>query len=334
MKSSLKRMSSVGFTIMLSGALVWLSAVNGEEPTTGLKQITELKPLEAPIQLKWAPPELENPITIIIGQGYTSKNLKPDRDYIIQLPEEKQVGGIALKGGRNIVLIGGHITVPPGAINQAQQRAIYIKDATGIVHIEGVNIDNSGGSEFDGIAAAAPQAILQMQNIRITGLTGTQKTLHADIFQPWGGAKEIRIDRLTGTSDYQGFQIPMDAAPIGSAEIRNVNLGYIKPINGGRPGFLLWITRGFSCITYPISFQDVYVEGREGETVGRSVWPPAGVDRPETAACAAVEKDKVVSWPSLPSVKGEVKQGPPPQGDFVPEEIVGIYYISPGYAKQ
>ena len=116
-----------------------------------------------------------------------------------------------MKGGRNVVLIGGHITVPPGATSQAQQRAIYIKDPTGTVHIEGVKIDNSGGSQFDGIAVAAPLATLQLENLRITGISGSLKTLHADIFQPWGGAKEIRIDHLTGTSDYQGLQIPPDS---------------------------------------------------------------------------------------------------------------------------
>jgi hypothetical protein len=251
------------------------------------------------------------------------------------MPAEKQVGGIALKGGRNIVLIGGYITVPPGAANQSQQRGIYIKDATGIVHIEGVKIDNSGGSEFDGIAAAAPEAILQFQNIRITGLTGSFKTLHADIFQPWGGAKEIRIDHLTGTSDYQGLHIPIDGGPIGSADLRNINLGHEKPVGGGRPGFLLWLTHGSkTCDTYPIEFQNVYVEGRKGETVGRSVWPPAGKNNAETSACAAVEKEGEVSWPNLATIKGVVKQGPPKEGDFVPETVAGIGYISPGYEKE
>jgi hypothetical protein len=306
----------------LGGAFALMSPSVADQQTA-----TEIKPTNKQPVLHWAPPKLEKPITLEIGQGYTSKNLKPDRDYIIKLPAEKQVGGVALKGGRNVVMIGGYITVPPGALNQAQQRAIYIKDATGTVHIEGVKIDNSGGSQFDGIAVAAPEATLQMENLRITGLSGSLKTLHADIFQPWGGAKVIRIDHLTGTSDYQGFQIPRDQAPIGSADLRNINLGHIAPPTG-RPGFLLWLTTGSkTCDTYPISFSEVYVEARKGETVGNSVWPPVG--KPD--ACGAVEKEGVASWPNLPTIKGVVKQWFPTQPDFVPESVAGLNYVSPGY---
>jgi hypothetical protein len=321
MKTSYKLVPGLSL-ISLCSACAWLPAtVNSQEAVE--KPKTEI---EAPL-LHWAPPQLEKPITIQIGQGYTSKNLKADRDYIIKLPAEKQVGGVALKGGRNIVMIGGYITVPPGAANQSQQRAIYIKDSKGTVHIEGVKIDNWDGSEFDGIAVAAPDAIIQIQNCRITELTGSQKTLHADILQPWGGAKEIRIDRLTGTSDYQGFQIPPDNALIGRAELRNINLGHILPPKG-RPGFLLWLTKGTkTCDTYPMVLENFYVEARKGETVGQSVWPPVGAT---VDGCAAIEKDNAVSWPNLP-VKGFVKLGPPPEGDFVPENIAGVTYVSPGY---
>lgn len=318
MKQNLHNLPGIAVIFAAFGVVGLWSPQNTKERNT-------VKPLQP---LHWSPPTLEKPTTITIGQGYTSKNLKPGRDYIIKLPTEKQVGGVALKGGRNVVLIGGYITVPPGAPNQAQQRAIYIKDSTGTVHIEGVKIDNSGGSEFDGIAVAAPEAIVQIQNVRINGLTGSLKTLHADILQPWGGAKEIRIDHLTGTSDYQGFQIPPDQGMIGSADFRNINLGYAASPEGRRPGFLLWLTKGNkSCETYPMSFSEVYVEPRKEETVGYSVWPPVG--KPD--ACGAVEKDGTVSWPNLPMIQGTVKQWSPEKGDFVPEEVVGLNYISPGY---
>ena len=41
-------------------------------------------------KLHWAPPTLDKPITIEIGQGFTSKNLKSDRDYIIKLPPKNR----------------------------------------------------------------------------------------------------------------------------------------------------------------------------------------------------------------------------------------------------
>lgn len=281
-------------------------------------------------KLRWAPPVLDNPVTLTVGQGYTSKNLKDGQDYLVRLPAEKQVGGLALKGGRNIVLIGGHITLQPGADNQSQQRAIYVKDSTGTVHIEGVEIDNSGGSEFDGIAVAAPEAIIQIENCRITGLSGSYKTLHADILQPWGGAREIRIDRLTGSSSYQGLQIPPDRATIGAAHLRNINLSHINPPTG-RPGFLLWLTTGNNtCNTYPMSLVKVYVVGRAGEPAGQSVWPPLKAPA-AISACAAVETADGIRWPGLPGIDGKVLAGAPPRGDFVPEGVAGTRYVSPGY---
>ena len=169
---------------------------------------------------------------------------------------------------------------------------------------------------------------MQIENVRITGLTGSFKTLHADVFQPWGGAREIHIDRLTGTSAYQGLQIPPDRAPIGRGDLRHINLSHIMPAKG-RPGFLLWLTKGSETAeTYPMRLDEVYVEARQGETVGQSVWPP--VVRPGMA-CVAVEKDGAVSWPALPMISGSVKQGPPSGGDFVPDAVAGLHYVSPGY---
>jgi len=283
---------------------------------------------KAAAPLRWSPSPLTDPKTINLGTGPTTNSLKNDQDYIIKLPAEKKIGGIVLRGGRNIVIQGGHITVPPGATSDAGRRAIYIKDVVGTVHIEGVLIANEAGSDFDGIAIAAPQATVQIQNVRIVGLTGSYAGFHADILQPWGGVKELRIDRLTGTSNYQGFQIPQDLGPIGSATIQNVNLGYV-PRTDGKIGYLLWLTPGLTrCDTYPITLSNVYVEARPGQKVGNSVWPPVG----KPMECAAVQDDDEVSWPKLPKVTGVVKQGPPPDGDFVPEGAAGLRYVSPGYA--
>ncbi len=41
-----------------------------------------------------------------------------------------------------------------------------------VIHIEGLDIDGSGGGEADGIGIGAPSAIVQIENTRITGLIG------------------------------------------------------------------------------------------------------------------------------------------------------------------
>ena len=81
--------------------------------------------------------------------------LDPAKDYIVRLPATKKTGGTVLVGGHNVVIVGGAITVPETISTDTERRGIYIKGATGTVHIEGVLIDHSGGGDFDGIAIAA-----------------------------------------------------------------------------------------------------------------------------------------------------------------------------------
>jgi hypothetical protein len=54
------------------------------------------------------------------------------------------------------------------------------------------------------------------------------------------------------------------------------------------------------------------------------------------AHCPAViaADDSVATWTSHPKVKGCVKKGIPPQGDFVPAGLAGLNYVSPGYMNR
>ena len=56
-----------------------------------------------------------------------------------------------------------------------------------------------------GLPLKAPEAIVQVQNVRIYNGGGfdTANHNHSDIIQPWGGVKELRIDYLTGSTNYQ-----------------------------------------------------------------------------------------------------------------------------------
>jgi hypothetical protein len=247
------------------------------------------------------------------------------RDYVIQLPDAVKLGATALIGGRNIVLIGGHVRIPADASGDVNQRAIYVKDATGTVHIEGVLIDAEGEVEFDGIAINAPEAVVQVQNVRVEGVNGSFEGFHGDVVQPWGGVRELRIDRLSATSDYQGLQIEQ-SGPIGSADIRRVNLAHDAG-NSGETTFLIWLTSGTNCDEpYPVRFEEVYVEARGGDHVSQVVWPPAR----DSLQCAAMPDGDEVTWPNLP-VEGSVHNGRPARGDFVEEGVAGTDYKSPGY---
>ncbi|MCF6735150.1 hypothetical protein [Blastococcus sp. KM273129] len=245
-------------------------------------------------------------------------------DVAIELPNHS-VGPVSITNCRNAVLIGGSITVLPSAkAGGADQRAIYVKDCTGTVHIEGVHIRGDvAGSQSDGIAVSAPEAVVQIQNVRIDGLRGGQGGNHADVFQPWGGVREFRIDRLTGSTNYQGLHIFETRGAIGRGTIRNTNIAGtdVGGTDGG--GYYIWM----DCEDkYPLTLDGVYVKPRPGRPFTQSVWPSA-----THKECPGVFKSGTVTWPQHPSVTGGVREGAPAAGDFVPVGAVGPAYVSPGY---
>lgn len=274
----------------------------------------------------WTSPQLDDPTTVSLDAGPTYTLLDRGNDYIIDLPDEVKVGHTMIEGGRNIVIRGGHVTVPSDGRTDAERRGIYIKNATGTVHIEGIAIDGLESRGFDGISISAPEAIVQIVNVRVTGITGRFDGFHGDVVQPFGGVRELRIDHLSGTSNYQGLYLTETSGAIGSADIRNVNLSY-EANRYDETTYLLWLpVNPSSCETYPVVLKNVYMSPRPGQQVaGFAVWP--NTDQP--AGCTAVETARGVAWPSLPEIDGSVAAGAPPGGDFVVEGSVGLRYDLP-----
>ncbi|HEX7290474.1 MAG TPA: hypothetical protein VF250_05025 [Conexibacter sp.] len=287
---------------------------------------TRLDPLRCG-PLRWPPPTLDEPTTIRLGTGFSDLHLEPGRDYVLKLPRTRKLGGAFIEGGRNVVVIGGWISLPRDTTSDQQRRALYFKGQTGTVHVEGVLIDGSGGGEGDGIAINAPQAAVQIENTRIVGLHGSEATTHADVVQPWGGVRALRIDRLTGSSAFQGLQLPVALGPIGSALVRYVDLRALPAAPGHGGGHMLWLTPPHACgAGYPVALDQVWVSARPGRALANTVWPGVG----DGSACAAAREPGGVGWPRLP-VRGVVRAGAPRGGDFVPRWTVGVGYRSPGY---
>jgi hypothetical protein len=276
--------------------------------------------------LSWAPPSgyTGYPVTRVTRvDAVTTVNGKGG-DVLVELSPEHPVAPIIIANCRNAVVLGGQIDVLPTArIGGDDQRGIYVHKCTGTVHIEGVLVNGAvSGSQADGIAVNAPDAVVQIQNVRMEGLRGTYSVNHADVFQPWGGVREFRIDRLTGSTNYQGIQVRRDLGAIGRGTIRNANVASsgVTPTDGG--GQFIRV----ECNGYPLTLDDVYVAGRAGRSFGTSVWPQS-----DDASCPAVIRDGVASWPSASNVAGGVREGRPASGDFVPAGSVGMGYVSPGY---
>jgi hypothetical protein len=253
-------------------------------------------------ELRWPPPALHEPRTVRVGGDGGELWLKPGRDYRVKLTAPvRALGGLVIHGGRNVVLVGGRITIPDAgpAPTPQDRRALYLDGQTGVVHLEGLLVDDSGGDLSEGIQIAAPRAIVQIQNVRMEGVHARDPVgfsdNHPDLIQPGGGVRELRVHRFTGTTAGQGFFLVGERAPIGRVELSEVN---IVGLRGAR--VLLWkrCTRPYPAPCtgpdFPLETADVWVRPPPGGGIEHSLKPP----------------------PPDPTWE-DVREGVPPGGDFV-----------------
>jgi hypothetical protein len=324
--------------------------------------------------LSWPPPQLVRPTYVRIsnegqaapglpGQSSTLPSavvLEPGRDYVLRIDHRRSPGGLRVQGGRNVVIIGGRIT-PTLDADARNGRGLTFFDQTGIVHIEGVLIHGAG----DGILIAAPRATFQIQNVRVNVSAPNHdfSINHPDVIQTWSGPAEIRIDRMTNSSDYQGFFWYRDDAvsttiPPGRVIQRRVNFR-VDPTQTGRRPTLHHVTSHLSPST-KFSCSDCWMQtGWRGryrrklqdsilpyydQATGRFKWPPfrvtsadgrvtTGLGRSGRSEMGRSHGDRI-EWPSSPNLaKERWHWGSPPGGDFVPAKVPGTEYVSPGYVK-
>jgi hypothetical protein len=257
---------------------------------------------DADFSLRWPAPRLERPEVIDVGADGRVPRLAPGRDYRIVLRRTvRAVGGLSLIGGRNVVVEGGHITIPPAGpqATGGDRRGLLIEGQTGTVHVEGLLIDNAGGDLSEGINIAAPRAIVQIQNTRVAGVHARDETgftdNHPDVIQTYGGVRELRVNRLTGTTTYQGLFLRGDSAPVGRVELSKVNI-----VGSSTASYLLWkrcnapYPAPCQGPDFPIGVTDVWVRPAPGRSLRLSLKPepPGG------------------PWDG-------VHEGIPPGGDFV-----------------
>jgi hypothetical protein len=272
--------------------------------------------------------------------------LPPTQDAIIKVPAGGIHGTVEIDGGRNVVMIGGTITVPSTADqtdngNDDTDTGIYIRQSTGTVHIEGVDITGDPNTQFDGIDINAPAATVQLENIRVANVWGSDTTEHADVVQTWGGVGTLDIDRLSGDGDYQGLTLDPDLGPVGPVDLRNIDLTYdsipsaLSPITVGG-GYMIWLTKGGNTCSAPsqTTFKNVYVYDKSGRVApSNTIWPPSTGD-PVGASlpCAGELSGTDAAWNNLPT-SGHVDLTAPPNGPYVPAGVAGDSYQSPGYAQ-
>lgn len=269
----------------------------------------------APAPLNWPRPPLTNPETITLetSSEQPPRPLDVGRDYIIKLAPAIRTTGVIIEGGRNVVIIGGHIRLPVPA--GGMTRGIYIDGNQGVVHIEGVVIDAVAQGLGDGIAIAAPDSIVQVEICRIMNIQGRQSGIHGDVIQPWGGVRDLRIDQLTASSTFQGLFCPVDRGPIGRVVVKRTDITALPELEPGG-GYLWWMGTEPGFI-----FSEFYVQPRQGRVLGNSVWPDTG-----HATHPVSVVNGLATWPTMSNVTGGIRGGRPPGGDFCPAGVPGIGY--------
>lgn len=300
------------------GTIVYMLTTKGDDPN----------------HLRWSSPALKNPVVLHASTRGNHFDLSTTRDYIIVVPRPRLLGTLWIEGGHNVVVVGGHITVPAWA-NQRDNGAddtdtgIYVEGASGTVHLEGLLIDAMPDVMFDAIDINAPRAAVEIERVRVNGLYGSDRAEHADAVQTWGGVRELRIDELSVVGDYQGLTIDPDLGPVGNVEIDNADLtlqavpARLRGISVGG-GHMVWLTRGAdSCESGHVRLSDVYVNDQISRKVppADTVWPARNSSLP----CRARIRAGRASWPRLP-VSGFVALSEPRGGPFVPTRLVGGNY--------
>jgi hypothetical protein len=281
--------------------------------------------------LTWAPPTLSNPVTYRVSGTPTAIRAAPGQDSIVRFagPVNRRLD---LEGGRNWVIVGGEINIDRPWDKSVDRNAIHVSDATGVVHIEGVFMH--GAYINDGIKACTPDAVLQIENDRVVDLRGTQSGYHADVIQPYCGFRELRVDGLTGSSQFQGLMFKADRGRWRTTTLRRVNLVGIAP----QDGYLINVVSGCcnddgnSYVTGPILLSDVYVSpdvSHHDGTLSGNICPAAtftfGTD-PATGREYAEHKTGV-----SPQMTGRIWRGRPAAGDYVPAGVAGVGYVAPPY---
>lgn len=215
------------------------------------------------------------------------------------------MGGLVINGGHNVVIMSGHIQVPYVSATSTitQRMGLELAAQTGTVHVEGLLIDGPDLSEGIDLEERSG-ATVQIENVRVGPLHARDEIgftdNHPDVIQTWAGPKVLRVDRLTGITDFQGLMLDpaqIDPYSASAIELQRINIAGLPTAHK------LFLKVGDD----PMTYQDVWATPPSHPAL--SIW--------------------TYVFPN--STWADVQQKPRPEGDFVPPGTVGNDYVSPGY---
>ena len=303
-------------------------------------------------RLTWAPPALVNPTTVNlcdcnINSGKIIVNLAIGQDYVLKDSVALHYP-VQIKGGHNVVWIGGDIA-PSSGPDIAIQIGWGAGTGGGTIHLEGIYLhgyltDGIEGGEYAGLykpSGTLADATLQIENVRIDGITGDSRVNHQDCIQHYGGWKYLRVDHFTCHSPYQGFEIPWEDGAsnnqgvLSNWDLRNANLYDMAPTGlsfqtlihfGDRNGTFNATTHGQRG-----NLLNVYLRATQ-RSCDQETYPNSGSSSSDgTTVHSTMNAGGTITWANAWAVYGFVTPGVPPGGDFVPLGVDGVGYVTPGW---
>jgi hypothetical protein len=295
--------------------------------------------------LTWAPPAgWQAYTTLDVGSG-GEFDLDNSTDY--KIVGASTTTRVRLNGGRNIVIMGSTVHVDSSYSSSEDNVGISISNngttSPGrIVHIEGVRI--GGAALGDAIKLRDPNAVVQLENVYVDLAHGSEDTIHADVIQADGGVQELRVDGLTGNTQYQGLMLKKDYGSgsdyNGPMHFRRTN---IRDWNG-MSEYLSWLSAASDSQIFVDGANGVWLAQAPGRDFLRSIWPDRDASLSSRPVPGVDTVGVYVTYPAFTNDlgqlivrnwddtgAGQLRQGVPPGGDFVPPGSVGIGYVSPGY---
>jgi hypothetical protein len=299
----------------------------------------------------------------VLSQWTTGEDGKPrcvpgDKDgkvWDVVVHFDNFTGIVEFNGGRHIVVIGGSITVPVDAqmnfSDEKYHRAIKYEtcegQTEGSLHLEGLLIGSLDGNfclddagnltsaaangdadcdaTAEGIQIAAPNSVIQIQNVCVLNISAPKHTredgIHPDGFSNWGGYEEARFDGFVSSSDYQVMLLKGNPG-VESGEtiiknavfIANPGSGFMFRVNNESP-------------LGKITLENVWVVPRKDFEFTRAI-----SSNTDAVLFGEDEIGNFAYWPvdHIPTIEGKIYEGLPPE---MPVDCtkVGDDYVSPGY---
>jgi hypothetical protein len=286
--------------------------------------------------LPWQPPNISGARTIWVGSGATRIDLK--NEAVVLRASAVRRGSLVCSGASTVTVMGGQALWDGSGGNASD---MYV-DASEAVHIEGRHIvcQSTGDAIWAGGTSRHKPPFTKfptvtIQNCLIGGVTGAKAEIHADIFQLDFAVSTLRIARLTGSTDYQGFFL-RPVSPVSRIELRDINLKFTGRSGTDRATLLYFFLNKdeASRAKHKIVMSNVYIEAPSGIDPLDLVSPKSG------AKTAQDGQGPYIWWPELtqqiqdPSgAPARLRIGRPPGGDFVTAGQVGMGYVSPGYVR-